>query len=732
MKRSQKIASGAVAAVLAAAAVFTGTFAWRNTFATAPVLRAVGTLNPGGRLHDDFNGESKHVYVENFTDPGSGENIYARIRLDEYMEFGKTAGRKDGSGDAVRPLVPGTSINNPAGWTTHIPGETVFSDYWKFETGGSTVYMPTFNRDKDSTLADINGTYHGADPDDDVHFDDYVEYSEGDTLTAPARYDADDNAYDEGDEAVENANYVLVEETHTAAHTLGATVLTMAEWKASGGQRGSFWVWDTDGWCYWANPIAPGTATGCLLNAVKPASQPGNTWYYAINVVAQFITADDAGRNSDTGFFTGGVAPTDDAIELLNIIGVNTDYTGVINVTPYAGSSFVELGYPLAFNASVFVPGADPADQHVTWSVDGNTDPATTIDENGVLTIGPGETVGEFLTVTAFSPRYGLTGEASVEITVNGAVVVTPANGVPESQLGVPKQFDAATSVPAYAGTVDQSVIWSITGNEDPNTTIDENGVLTVGPDEPQNNVLTVTATSQVYGLLGSYSFEYTLPLAVNAIEPTENTTNTTIVMDGVEYYVLYKDTDNNRALLLTKIQQADISMNGYSNSHESKASRWNIATSRSWLNGTWLNSKTELKKYIIPVTISTQDRTKNNSYYNTTDKVFLLSAADIAGKKDNGRYTVQDELDPRAYTVVDGDGNGVILGSAIPDNLGYLTWLRSPAYVEKNEKNKWGYMLLKTDGSFFEMDGHSGIKCYVRPAMWVDISQPEAEELEP
>ena len=42
--------------------------------------------NPGGRLHDDFSGPggTKDIYVENF----GSQPIYARVRLDEYMEIG--------------------------------------------------------------------------------------------------------------------------------------------------------------------------------------------------------------------------------------------------------------------------------------------------------------------------------------------------------------------------------------------------------------------------------------------------------------------------------------------------------------------------------------------------------------------------------------------------------------------------------------------------------------------
>lgn len=38
---------------------------------------------------------------------------------------------------------------------------------------GSTVYMPTFNKNKDSLSADINGTLEGTNPGDDIYYDEY-------------------------------------------------------------------------------------------------------------------------------------------------------------------------------------------------------------------------------------------------------------------------------------------------------------------------------------------------------------------------------------------------------------------------------------------------------------------------------------------------------------------------------------------------------------------------------
>ena len=85
MTSKKKIAASVGAVGLAAVIALGGTFAWQSISQTA-LNEAMDTINPGGRLHDDFNGSNKNVYVENFTKDGTA--IFARVRLDEYMEIG--------------------------------------------------------------------------------------------------------------------------------------------------------------------------------------------------------------------------------------------------------------------------------------------------------------------------------------------------------------------------------------------------------------------------------------------------------------------------------------------------------------------------------------------------------------------------------------------------------------------------------------------------------------------
>ena len=80
-KRKKQV-SAVVAAVLVVAIALTGTYAWQSISQRAR-NEADGFVNPGGRLHDDFNGQNKDIYVENFTDPEDGSPIFARVRLYE-------------------------------------------------------------------------------------------------------------------------------------------------------------------------------------------------------------------------------------------------------------------------------------------------------------------------------------------------------------------------------------------------------------------------------------------------------------------------------------------------------------------------------------------------------------------------------------------------------------------------------------------------------------------------
>lgn len=282
MSNKKKKVTAVAAIATAAALLLGGTYAWQSISQTA-LNETDDIINPGGRLHDDFDGSNKDVYVENFAD----NPIFARIRLDEYFEITMN---KNTPAEATEVITTGATKDDTDTYLTHyFDQENLTDTYWEWATGGSTTYMPTFNKNKDSLQADINGTY-------DMDFDDYVDYTQMTELTDNAVYDADSNS-------VEDDGVKTVEETHYATTTIDGSLMSMQEQIDAGSTAGDYWVYDTDSWVYWANAIQPNTATGLLLDGISLKDKMDDSYYYAINVTAQFVTADDVGKDDNTGFY---------------------------------------------------------------------------------------------------------------------------------------------------------------------------------------------------------------------------------------------------------------------------------------------------------------------------------------------------------------------------------------------------------------------------------------------
>ena len=242
----------------------------------------------------------------------------------------------------------------------------------------------------------------------------------------------------------------------------------MQEWIAGDCQIGDFWVWDEDGWAYWASPIASGETTGLLLDEITHENPPSDSWYYGINVVGQFVTADDIGFLNGTGFYdeSAGSKPTGNAEMLLEKIteteipaqkataktftsGVNTLKA---NIIASEGSS-----------SAVYAKGADTVvnitggtyqtengkSYNCVWAVDGATvniyggDFSVGSDENGegnavIYAYGDNSNIyisgGFFHTDTAYNGKYyvlNVKNDSNSHITVSGGTFVNfnPADG---------------------------------------------------------------------------------------------------------------------------------------------------------------------------------------------------------------------------------------------------------------------------------------------------------------
>lgn len=337
-----------LASALAVALVSTGTFA-RLSFDQIAVNETKGEFLVGGRLHTDFDGVSKNIYVENFTDTTKGGDIYARVRLEEYMEIGEEAGEKAPelrNPDIYKVGGMTTDINDIDTWdiiyledSGTLNGNKQMRSYINLHGGGQSMYMPTFNKNMDSRLGDINGTLGGPDEIDrtlEDAYDDFILYnmdgSDGGlterTDIASYDYDSDDIEEEEpvittDENMLEEADIYQVEETHYTKLTGDGTIITMKDWMAMGSPTGPYWVFDTDGWAYWAEPIEPDTATGLLLDEIEVHTLLEDTWYYEINARGQYASKGDWGSQATqdtpaTGFYTDGI--TENAIKLLNSI----------------------------------------------------------------------------------------------------------------------------------------------------------------------------------------------------------------------------------------------------------------------------------------------------------------------------------------------------------------------------------------------------------------------------
>ena len=423
MTTKKKIAASIGAVGMAAVIALGGTFAWQSISQQA-LNETMATVNPGGRLHDDFNGRNKNVYVENFTKPDEdGTTIYARVRLDEYMEIGQGAGTT-GETNKAESLVVDADREDVSTWTTRLPGENeTFGQYWDWAMGGQGVYMPTFNMNKDSLKADVNGTYDATDGTN--HYIDYVEYAVGDTETGDEIYDADTNDIDE-EQPLEDVNInTVASQKHTAKETGTAVVITMQQWiDEYNMEPGEYWVWDTDGWAYWAQGIDAGETTGLLLDEIIHSNPPSDSWYYGINVVGQFVTADDIGFLNNTGFYDteAGNLPTAAAEVLLETITGTDIPNTTVTVTAADGATTVTADSTLRFDFAVANKEGSPVSEAtVTWSVAGAQQGGTSIAENGLLTVDGSETAETELTVTATYTNDGVPYTGSYKVTVKAA-----------------------------------------------------------------------------------------------------------------------------------------------------------------------------------------------------------------------------------------------------------------------------------------------------------------------
>ena len=299
--KGRRRAFATFAAIMVFAFLITGTYAWYATQFDLNLLSHEGA-DKSAVLHNDSDGRlGKQVYVENTSE---ATDIYVRVKLLEYLDL--------------------TSWNErdleSITWTTHIPEVAVgscglanneqarFHDHFTWDMEGTTWYVP-----------EPVGT--------------------SGMVSKPGVDDTDPLATE-----TPEARIILMSEYKSL------TILERIMFKG--------WVYDTDGWAYWSQPLAPESATGLLLNSVsKTSSLDGKDYFYAVNAIMEAVDPSDLemwtvpsgnndglGQPSVTNPEDQSSLATSDAIEMLTRIS-----------TPGMGIERIEVA--TAPTKTKYVPG---------------------------------------------------------------------------------------------------------------------------------------------------------------------------------------------------------------------------------------------------------------------------------------------------------------------------------------------------------------------------------------
>ena len=552
MASKKKLLTSAVALGTAAVLALGGTFAWQSINQTA-LNESSDDVNPGGRLHDDFDGENKDVYVENFAE----EPIFARIRLSEYFEvvmnYGGEAETRDvviGDYDDESGTRTGEvfkfddridealkTVNAGMDDISKVDSEsdsTAPYYWWTWTMGGTAsataYYMPTFNMNKDSLVADINGQYKepGVITSQDYkQYTGYVKYGEetkDGIMTMPGTeiFDADRNTVDEVGSDFSDANLTEKQEAgnivlynhldggttpaymtggsgikHTAK-PIGITkgLISMADWlDLNGGTysaetHGGYWVYDTDGWVYWSSPIAPSTTTGRLLDKIEMNHVMDDSWYYKITVEAQFVTADDVGKANSTGFYQDvDTTPSDNAETLLGLIGVR-----IPNAAAAPGGGDEDLSTLTSLQLGTTTPVSLSANEQVRLLTDGGQYPNNvTLTANGTtLAVGTDYTysnsTGVLTLLTSTSCAITVTGVETQTGTIYANGYTPPSSSTAQTYeltLKTDGELPDGESAPSQVAAIGDTVNITLSGVTNPlsgySMTSSAVGLFTIG-----------------------------------------------------------------------------------------------------------------------------------------------------------------------------------------------------------------------------------------------------------
>ncbi|MCL1816261.1 MAG: Ig-like domain-containing protein [Clostridiales bacterium] len=309
-----------VAVICAVTLLATGTLAYKQLI---EVRNEFMGQKDGVTVHDDFDPGTgkKDVYIENQNDT----TLYVRVKLDETLNLTRYTWRPSSASDWVTHKYAATAENcghsNTAG--------DLYHDYFIWNMGGSKWYMPT---DGSQPLSQDTTNYEGV----------------------PG-----------------------AKQTPNAAIVNSAAFLAM-----SSAEQDTFigWIFASDGYAYWSQPLRSGEVTGLLLHGVtRQASLQGKSYYYAINVLAY------AADITDIPDWKEGNSP--DGNEVIDIIvKPEIDPPGEVSVRIAENNQTIGIGETVLLHHQITPPDY-ALNKEISWSSNNPAAATVVADAQGNATV---------------------------------------------------------------------------------------------------------------------------------------------------------------------------------------------------------------------------------------------------------------------------------------------------------------------------------------------------------
>ena len=230
-------------------------------------------------------------------------------------------------------------------------------------------------------------------------------------------------------------------------------------------------------------------------------------------------------------------------------VTVNRPVVNTITVSPNGITA--DQGTQKQFSASVtFIDTSVPTGvpKTVSWSVelvDGTKKSGTTISSSGLLTIAADEPKNGVLKIIATS-NYdtGKTGFATLTVTEPQPDPTVTSVTINENYGTVlrNKTYEFTVTM-EVSGGAEETVAWSLSGNDSPSTVIDSDGKLFIAANETQGKTLTITATSNDPEVLVQESDSVTVTVFTQV--PLAKPTNVSLGNDGEATWTKLANQDN-------------------------------------------------------------------------------------------------------------------------------------------------------------------------------------------